>query len=201
VLVLALAVGGLPLLAPAPAGSQTGYGPIVAAHSSKVMDVLGALVTPTRIVQWADHGGANQRWRLVPFSTIGPFQLVIIQSELSKLVLDVGSGETTTGAALVQNTWTAAPSQVWIVHPIGATGYHVIINVKSGKVADVSRSSLDNGVQIVQWDWNGGLNQIWKVPAPVADPVPVTTVTTAAPAECSPLQELLGGLLGAGCTS
>jgi hypothetical protein len=82
------------------------------------------------------------------------------------VVLDVAGGATDSGAALVQNAWSAAASQLWIILPI-AGGYELLVNVKSGKVADVRGASHDNGIQIVQWDWHGGLNQIWLVPPPV----------------------------------
>lgn len=208
-MVVAVVIGALSMTGTPPVSSQsaTGYAPIIAAHSFKVMDVLGAATTPTRIVQWAHNDGANQRWRVVPFSTVGPFQLFIIQSEVSGLVLDVAGGSTDSATALVQNPWSAATSQLWIVYPFGATGYDIIINVRSGMVADVSGASRDNGAQIIQWPWNGGLNQIWLVPAPVTPTTsstsPTTTVTptstTVAPAECTPLEELLQALLGGPC--
>ncbi|MDQ4134368.1 MAG: RICIN domain-containing protein [Actinomycetota bacterium] len=170
----------LTVMSTSPAGSQAGSAPIIASHSFKVMDVLGASKLPaTPIVQWTHNDGSNQQWTVRRFSTIGSLDLVLIQSVNSGQVLDVSGGSTASGAELVQNPWSAALSQLWIPYPLGDTGYDILFNVKSGMVADVGGASQGNGAPVIQWAWNGGKNQIWLVPAPV------TTTPTSGPTTSS----------------
>ncbi len=202
VIVVVSVAAALTVMTTSPAGSQAGAGPIIASHSFKVMDVLGASRLPaTPVVQWTHNDGSNQKWTVRRFSTIGSLDLVLIQSVVSGQVLDVSGGSTANAAELVQNPWSAAHSQLWIVYPLGDTGYDILFNVKSGKVADVAAASQDNGAPIIQWDWNGGKNQIWLVPdtvttTPTTGPTtsstgPASSTTTST--QCNLLQQLLGG--------
>ncbi|WP_230394935.1 glycosyl hydrolase family 95 catalytic domain-containing protein [Plantactinospora alkalitolerans] len=43
------------------------------------------------------------------------------------------------------------------------TGYHRLVNRRSGKVLDVSGASTANGAKAVQWSWTGGTNQQWRL--------------------------------------
>jgi hypothetical protein len=184
-IVAVAALGG----SPASSGGAPTTGPIRALHSSKVMDVFqGSNAPGAPVVQWNAHGGTNQAWRLIEFGPFGAWKMVLIQSVGSNLVLDVNAGSLANGAGLMQNTWSASVSQLWIAVPFGDTGYTVLVNAKSGKVADVSRASQDNGTPVVQWTWLGGINQLWTTPPvlpppviPTTTTVPASTTTTSAP--------------------
>ncbi|MCA1705425.1 MAG: RICIN domain-containing protein [Actinobacteria bacterium] len=129
-------------------------------NSPKVMDIPGASHTAgTQLVQWEANGGDNQHWKTLPFATVGEIKLVVIQSVESGLVLDVAGGSTADGAAVVQNTWSGALSQIWWVPHVG--GYELMVNMGSGKVLDVAGASNADGAPLMQWTWNGGLNQLW----------------------------------------
>ncbi|MDQ4132283.1 MAG: RICIN domain-containing protein [Actinomycetota bacterium] len=135
---------------------------IDAIHSGKAMDVFEASEAPgAAIVQWTPNGGDNQAWRVLPFSSVGDLDLVIIQSVHSGLVLDVVDHSTADAARLTQSNWEGHASQLWIVYPFGETDLSLIVNVNSGKVADVMGASTANGAGIIQWPWHGGANQLW----------------------------------------
>ena len=130
-------------------------------NSSKVMDIPGESHVPgTALIQWEWHGGQNQLWNHLSFATIGDVELVVIQSMETGLVLDVAGGSTAEGAAVVQNPWSGAASQVWWAPPFGDHGA-LLVNMGSGMVADVAGASQEDGAPVIQWTWNGGPNQVW----------------------------------------
>jgi hypothetical protein len=177
--VLTVAVIAGVMLAATPASPQTGSGPITAFHSGRVMDVFGASTAPgAPIVQWTANGGNNQAWQVKQFGLFAGNPLVLIQSVNSPHVLDATSA-TANGTQLVQNPWTGAPSQWWIAYPFGTTGYTVLFNVNSVRVADVAGASQANGAHVIQWDWKGALNQLWTIPA-IIPPATTTTTTSGA---------------------
>jgi glucosylceramidase len=165
VLTVLLAMGGAVAAAsPARAGAAPPVTALVALHSSKLLDVPGAShASGTQLVQWPFNNGDNQRWTALPFSTVSGFDVVIIQSEESGLVLDVLGSSTGNGAPAVQTGWAGSLSQLWITLPLNNDSpYYVIVNVNSGRVLDVAGASLANGAPVIQWTWHGGLNQIWS---------------------------------------
>lgn len=159
-----------------PASSAT-EDQIEAVHSGKVMDVAGSTIAGAPVFQSTADGGADQAWNVVELTRINGWPLVLIQSAKSGLVLDVVGGFTGRGAGLVQNTWAASASQLWLLVPYGNTGLDLLMNIKSGRVADVAGASPDDGASIIQWDWQGTANQIWDMPTP--EPLPTTTTTSA----------------------
>ncbi|MGI9022562.1 MAG: RICIN domain-containing protein [Acidimicrobiales bacterium] len=144
-------------------GAQTPDEPVMhlSVNSSKVMDIPGGThAAGTPLIQWEWHGTDNQLWKHLPFATIGDVDLVVIQSLESGLVLDVAGGSTAEGAAVVQNTWSGALSQIWWTPPFGDGD--LFVNMSSAKVVDVSGASQEDGAPLIQWTWNGGPNQVWR---------------------------------------
>ena len=143
-------------------GAQTPEEPVMhlSLNSSKVMDIPGeSHEAGTALIQWEWHGGDNQLWNHLPFATVGDVELVVIQSLESGLVLDVAGGSTAEGAAVVQNTWSGALSQIWWTPEFGDGA--LLVNMSSGKVVDVAGASQEDGAPLIQWTWNGGANQVW----------------------------------------
>lgn len=133
----------------------------IAGHSGQAMDIPGASHSPgAQLIQWSPHGGDNQLFRALPFTTAGDVHLVIFVNTETGQVLDVNGG-TAEGASVVQNPWSGSASQVWWAPPFGDTGYVLFVNMGSGKVATVAGASQTNGAPLVQSAWQGGTNQLW----------------------------------------
>ncbi|MDQ4132649.1 MAG: RICIN domain-containing protein [Actinomycetota bacterium] len=156
--------GSVVSAAPARAGASTTVTALVALHSQKLLDVRGAShAAGADLVQWSFNNGDNQRWSALPFSSIGGFDLVILQSVESGLVLDVSGSSTANGAPIVQTPWAGKLSQLWITLPLAnESPFYVIVNVNSSRVLDVAGASLAEGAPVIQWNWHGGTNQIWS---------------------------------------
>jgi hypothetical protein len=81
----------------------------------------------------------------------------------SDKVLDVASGSTDNGAAVIQWDYHGGANQLWRFHLVEGNQYYVIEASHSGKVLDVAGGSTDNGAAVIQWDYHGGANQIWRL--------------------------------------
>ena len=139
---------------PAPVAS-----PVTAVHSGKLLDVAGASTADgAAVIQWAGHGGSNQRWRLMPAAD-GAFTIVAVHS--GKL-LDVEAGSQADGARVIQWTAHGGPNQLWRTVPV-ADGEFNIVAVHSGKLLDVAAASGADGAEIIQWTSHGGGNQRWRL--------------------------------------
>ncbi len=93
------------------------------------------------------------------FSFSGNYE---IQNANSGLALDISGGSTSSGAAVVQNTYTGATSQLWtFVHTAG--DYYQIKNVKSGLVLNVKGHATTSGGLLQQYAAQGMLpgNDQW----------------------------------------
>ncbi len=131
---------------------------ITSVVSEKVLDVWGASQeNGTPIKQCASHGGANQRWRLIPVSSAG--QTFKILSELSGKVLDVWGASRENGTLITQYASHGGANQHWHLIPITSTNETFkILSELSGKVLDVWGANTEHGAQIVQDDYHGGTN-------------------------------------------
>ncbi|HEV2645165.1 MAG TPA: RICIN domain-containing protein [Acidobacteriaceae bacterium] len=93
-----------------------------------------------------------------------------IQNVNSGLALEVTGGSTSNGAAVAQNTYTGATSQLWMF--VATTGgYYQIRNVKSGLVMNVKGHSTGSGALIQQYSAQGPQpgNDRWLPAFNVAD--------------------------------
>lgn len=128
-------------------------------HSGKVIDVPGAsTATGTGLIQYADHAGDNQRWRLVP---AGPavWELVNVHSGLA---MDVQGGGSADGTPIIQWTPTHATNQQWRFADAGG-GYLTIADLRSGKVLGVAGDSTADLSAVEQQTPGGGAGQQWRL--------------------------------------
>ena len=85
-----------------------------------------------------------------------------IECAASSLSLDVSGGGTGNGAAIIQDSYSGATSQLW-TFTATTNGYYQIINVNSGLGVNVTGSSTSNGALIQQWNYSqGGTANEWK---------------------------------------
>ncbi len=130
---------------------------LIARHSGKCLDVYGESTDDAAaIIQWACHGGPNQRWRLEP---TGDGYVRLIATHSGK-ALDVYGASTDDGAVLIQWPAHSGTNQQWQLQAVGS-GYFTIAARHSGKMSDVEHALTTDGATILQWPANGGLNQQW----------------------------------------
>jgi type II secretory pathway component GspD/PulD (secretin) len=129
------------------------------ANSGLVVDVPGfSTEDSVRIIQYADNGGANQKWRL-QYDGAGYFKIVNVNS--NKL-MDVTSGSTADGAGIIQYSDNGGANQRWL--PIDSGGGRYEIRSKlSGKTLDVEGASLNGGANLIQMTASGGNSQKWAL--------------------------------------
>lgn len=132
---------------------------VVAAHSNKNLDVAGASTADgARVIQWPANGGANQRWKFIPTSTAGVYNIIVSHS--GKL-LDVEGASTANGARVIQWPANGGRNQQWRVVPSGS-GFRITAE-HSGKLLDIEGASVQDGAPALQWPANGGNNQLWRL--------------------------------------
>jgi len=129
------------------------------ANSGLVADVPGlSTADGVRIMQYADNGGANQKWRL-QYDGAGYFKIVNVNS--NKL-MDVTLGSTADGAEIIQYSDNGGANQRWL--PIDRGGGRYEIRSKlSGKTLDVEGASLNSGANLIQMTASGGNSQKWAL--------------------------------------
>ncbi len=94
-------------------------------------------------------------------STIQSGQTYQVVNRNSGLVLAVENASTTPGANVIQETYSGANSQLWVITST-PSGY-TLKNVGSGQLLDVDNNSTSNGANVLQWPDNSGLNQRWTI--------------------------------------
>jgi Ricin-type beta-trefoil lectin domain-like/Glycosyl hydrolases family 43 len=129
------------------------------ANSGLVADVPGySTADGARIMQYADNGGANQKWRL-NYDGAGYFKIVNVNS--NKL-MDVVSGSTADGAETIQYSDNGGTNQRWL--PIDRGGGRYEIKSKlSGKLLDIEGATLNSGANLVQITGSSGNSQRWAL--------------------------------------
>lgn len=114
----------------------------------------------TRITQYADNGGSNQKWKL-QYDGAGYFKLINVNS--NKL-MDVVSGSLADGAEIIQYRDNGAANQRWLPIDRGG-GRYEIKSKNSGKLLDVEGAMLNNGANLVQMAASGRNSQRWELTA------------------------------------
>jgi hypothetical protein len=79
--------------------------------------------------------------------------------------MEVLNGSTSSGAAVVQASWSGSDKQKWRVEPLGG-GLYKITNRKSGLALEVSGGSTSNSADLVQGSYSGANKQKWKLLLP-----------------------------------
>ncbi|TLS53839.1 response regulator [Paenibacillus antri] len=127
-------------------------------NSGMALDVRSESNLPgAEVIQWYQHGGENQLWRLLPAGE-GRYKLV---NRKSGLVLDVERSSNESGAKLVQAADNGGDSQCWSI--VKAGSYFKLVNVRSGLRADVNGNSKEPCASIIQWKDTNGANQQWNI--------------------------------------
>jgi alpha-L-fucosidase len=131
---------------------------VINRNSGKALDVANASTADgAALIQWPYSGGTNQQWRLLP-NTDGSFRLVNVNS--GKLLQ---SPDSTQGDSLTQGTDNGSDNQWWKLVPSAISGYHRLVNVRTGWCADVANASTADGARVIQWPVTNGANQDWQV--------------------------------------
>ncbi|MCX5263123.1 alpha-L-fucosidase [Streptomyces sp. NBC_00199] len=131
---------------------------LVNRNSGKVLDVADASTADgAGLIQYAWTGGANQQWTLLP-NADGSFRLVNVKS--GKVLQSPGS---TQSAGLNQAPDSGSDSQWWKLVPSAASGYHRLVDVRTGWAADVAGGSTADRASVIQWPVSGGANQDWQI--------------------------------------
>jgi len=138
-----------PPAAPVAAGTYI----ITNQYSKLVLDDPNFASAPgTQVIQWAENGGQNQKWRF----TIDPNGYYTVQNVYNGLVLTDSSGN------LVLQPASSDPTQLWTMSAVGS-GLYTFINKATGRVADDMSVSGEPGNKMITWPANGGTNQNWSV--------------------------------------
>jgi Ricin-type beta-trefoil lectin domain/Glycosyl hydrolases family 43 len=133
--------------------------------SGLVLDINGAsTATGGSAVQWTNHDGTNQQWRLASQG----WNVYTLTNVNSGLCLDVPNNSASSGLQLDQWTCNGGTNQQWALAAVGAytsgtdRGYE-LTSLESGLVVDVSGGSTAAGAAVIQWPTNGGSNQEWTL--------------------------------------
>jgi len=138
-----------------------------AAYMFKLRNVNSGLVADvpafsaedgSRIMQYADNGGANQKWRL-EYDGAGYFKIV---NAHSNKLMDLASGSTADGAEIIQYNDNGGANQRWLLINIGG-GFYAIKSKLSGKLLDIEGATLNSGANLVQMAESGGNSQKWAL--------------------------------------
>jgi hypothetical protein len=146
-----------------PASGATHY--LTNGKSGLVMDVSGGSTSNGgKIIQYADHSGANQQWTLTQVSG----NLYTAVNANSGLCLEVPSSSTTQGTQLDQWTCNGGANQRWALDAVGsytssADASYLLVNLNSGYAAEDYGNSTSSGAAVDQWPSNGGSNQTWTL--------------------------------------
>jgi Ricin-type beta-trefoil lectin domain-like/Glycosyl hydrolases family 43 len=126
-------------------------------NSGLVADVPGfSMENGSRIMQYADNGGANQKWMLT-YDGAGYFKIINVNS--NKL-MDVVSGSSADGAEIIQYSDNGGANQRWLPVDLGR-GRYQIKGKLSGKLLDVEGATRTGGANLVQMTGSGGNSQEW----------------------------------------
>lgn len=130
---------------------------VVARHSGKCLDVLGASIDDfAPIIQYDCYGGANQQWQFISLEE-GYYCIV---ARHSGKVLDVFGTSTDDLAAVMQYSSHGGANQQWRLEEVGE-GYYQIVARHSGKALDVFGASPENFTELIQYEAHGNQNQHW----------------------------------------
>jgi hypothetical protein len=134
---------------------------ITASHSGLLLDVSGgATADGSKVIQWSDTGGSNQRWRL----TRGTGNVYTITGVASGKCLEVPGQSPAQGTRLDIYPCNGGTNQQWALVNTNSSTYQ-LVNLVSGQVADVVSGSTATGAEVEQWAGNGGANQKWTFTA------------------------------------
>jgi pectate lyase C len=134
------------------------YYKIINRHSGKALEVYEwSKNDGGNVVQWADHGGANQQWRII---SVGDGYYKIINRNSGK-ALEVYQWSNNNGGNIVQWADLNGANQQWKF--TSRSEYYEVQNRYSGKLMEVYEWSTSDGGNVVQWTDTDAANQHWKI--------------------------------------
>jgi signal transduction histidine kinase len=129
-------------------------------NSGKLMALAeGGLTNGTSIIQAGYHGGAAQRWLLVPTESGGHFRLVAWPNGQSA---SIAFSSSLPGTQLWSWDYHSDPSQQFDLVDAG-NGWFKLRNVRSGLVLEIGGASLANNALVQQYADLGTPNQLWRI--------------------------------------
>lgn len=127
-------------------------------NSKLVLDVEGRRHDEgAKVHQWANCGGLNQIWELVPVSG-NTFKLRVAHSGL---LLNLRNSSTEPGAQMCQWGDDGTSAGLWKIEPQG-DGWYFIRSACSNQVLAVDNMSKDDGGSVTQWDKPGTADHYWR---------------------------------------
>lgn len=139
----------------------------------------GSTAEGTKVQMWTSNDSSAQRWTFTNLSEIRSNldQIALANKNTiadgtyaiaggdgsSRLVLDVASGSTDSGANVRLWNSNGTIAQRWTIKNDQQTGYVTITNAKSGKVLDVSGGSACVGANVQQYSSNNSYAQKWII--------------------------------------
>lgn len=134
---------------------------IAAKHSRKCLNVAGAsTANNANVQQYPCVGADNERWYLVPNSTINPTYFYFRALHSGKC-LDIAGGSLDNNGNAQQYDCIGVTNERWTVQPAGE-GYFYIKNVNSGKCLTVAGASTSTNANVDQYTCVNADNQKWR---------------------------------------
>jgi hypothetical protein len=128
-------------------------------NSGKVLAVDGMSTQDSaHVVQFADAGTADHRWRLVDLGN----GRVKVRNENSGKVLGIDGASTANSAHAVQFADNGTTDHVWDLVDNG-DGWFRLRNRNSGRVLGVDVMSTADSAHVVQYDDNGTADHLWRI--------------------------------------
>ncbi len=134
--------------------------------SRKVLDGFYDANSPApqhKVIQFANFGNDNQKWRLIDKGTGEQGQYFNIVNGLTNTAIEVFAANSDDGAAISQWELNGHPVQDWEFIPVIADGTYKIKNRLINKYLEVSGGQKSNGVNIVLNSETNNYEQIWAV--------------------------------------
>lgn len=132
---------------------------LISSQSGKLLEVADASnADGANVVQWADLGGANQRW-IIREVVDNYYSIINVQSGKALEVYDLS---TANGANVVQYDYWQGDSQLWRILDLG-NGSVQLLNRLSNKALTVASGSNNDGANIEQGTPVNGANQSWRL--------------------------------------
>jgi hypothetical protein len=142
-----------------------GYYTIQNIRSGLMLDLSGSrAANGTEIVQWASHGGNNQKWRLIP-NTNGSYTIASKINESYCLDLPGYASANNTEPAL----WTRGAGKTnqqfylnIVPKPLQNGVYTLVSAASSSRLIDIQGASRTDGKAALLWSANGNNNQKFR---------------------------------------
>ena len=120
---------------------------------NKTVDITGSSSSNSANVEiWDNAKTANQKFQITRIDNTDYYKITAVHSLKS---LDVQNSNTNTGANIIQNTYSGASNQQWLIKDCGS-GWYNIISKESGLCLDITSGQVSkSGANVELWYSNG----------------------------------------------